>query len=163
MAVQEPSGFFPYGFDLLDDEKLEPGSMSAANLIRQVFTAAVFADYFAKTKDQRARQAIQQLLTAFGQHSLPIGKSLMQTLVEKTRLLSMPFGRYKINAAMKRFHLLYEKTGSGKVITLNTDYSKAYSGTVSLALLAELRYAKSSGDTSLSGLRFPLSPQKLIP
>jgi hypothetical protein len=92
-------------------------------------------------------------LGAFGRHSLPIGKSRVQTLVEKTRLLSMPFGRYKIQAALKRFGLLYETTGPGKVLSPSADYSKAYTGAVALALLTELRYTQTSGDTRFADLR----------
>lgn len=153
LAVQKPSGFMPYGFDFLEDAESEPRTMSATNLIRQTGTAAVLADYYALTKDQRMRPAIQRLLSAFGRHSLPIGKSRMQTLAEMSHLLSMPFGRYKIRSALNRFGLLYEKTGPGKVLSPNADYSKAYTGTIALALLTELRYSQTSGDTSFADLR----------
>jgi len=153
LAVQKPSGFMPYGFDFLENDEAEPGTMSAANLTRQAGTASALADYYALTKDQRAQPAIQRFLDAFGRNSLPIGKSRMQTLVEKTHLLSMPFGRYKIQAALNRFGLLYETTGPGKVLSPNADYSKAYTGAVALALLTELRYSQASGDTRFADLR----------
>ena len=153
IAVQKSSGFMPYGFDFLQDEESEPNSMSAANLTRQAGTAAVLADYYALTQDQRMRPVIQRFLRALGRYSLPIGKSRGQTLVEMSHLLSMPFGRYKIQAALNRFGLLYETTGSGKVLSPSDDYSKAYTGTVALALLTELRYSKTSGDTSFTDLR----------
>jgi len=153
LAVQKPSGFMPYGFDLLENKESEPRIMSAANLTRQTGTASALADYYALTQDQRAQLALQRFLRAFGRNSLPIGKSRMQTLVEKTRLLSMPFGRYKIQAALKRFGLLYKTTGTGKVLSPNADYSKAYTGAVALALLTEVRYAQTSGDTRFADLR----------
>ena len=153
LAVQKPSGFMPYGYDFLENEESEPKTMSAANLTRQAFTAAVLADYYALTKDQRTRPAIQRFLRAFGRYSLPIGKSRVQTLVEKTHLLSMPFGRYKIHAALNRLGLLYETSGPGKVLSPTTDYSKAHTGAVALALLTELRYSLSSGDNSFAELR----------
>jgi hypothetical protein len=77
----------------------------------------------------------------------------VQTLVEKTHLLSMPFGRYKIHAALNRLGLLYETSGPGKVLSPTTDYSKAHTGAVALALLTELRYSLSSGDNSFAELR----------
>lgn len=153
LAVQEPSGFMPYGFDFLKDEEAEPTIQSAANLTRQTGTAAVLADYYSLTKDQRIRPVIKRLLEAFGRYSMPIGKSRMQTLVEKTHLLSMPYGRYKINAALKRLGLLYETTGPGKVLSPTADYSKAYTGAVAFALLTELRYFQTSGDTGFADLR----------
>jgi hypothetical protein len=153
LAVQKSSGFMPYGFDFLKDEESEPRTMSAANLTRQTGTAAVLADYYALTKDQRMRPVIQRLLSAFGRYSLPVGKNRVQTLVEMTHLLSMPFGRYKIHSALNRFGLLFDKTGSGKVLSPNADYGKAYTGAVALALLTELRYSQTSGDTSFADLR----------
>lgn len=153
LAVQKSSGFMPYGFDFLEDKESEPRTMSAANLTRQAGTASVLADYYALTKDQRTQPAIQRFLRAFGRYSLPIGKNRSQTLVEKTHLLSMPFGRYKIQAALKQFGLLYETTGPGKVLSPSADYSMAYIGAVALALLTELRYSQTSGDTSFADLR----------
>lgn len=153
LAVQKPSGFMPYGFDFLKNEASEPRTMSAANLTRQAGVASALADYYALTKDQRTQPAIQRFLSAFGRHSLPIGKNRIQTLVEKTHLLSMPFGRHKIQAALKRFGLLYETAGNGKVLSPRADYSQAYTGAVALALLTELRYSQVSGDTRFADLR----------
>ena len=150
---QKSSGFMPYGFNFLDGKETEPSTMSAANLTRQASAAAMLADYYALTKDQRARPAIQRLLTAFGRYSLPIGKSRKQALIEKTHLLSMPFGRYKIQSALNRFGLLYETTGPGKVLSPNGDYNMAYTGAVALALHAELRYSHTSGDNSFADRR----------
>jgi hypothetical protein len=153
LSVQKPSGFFPYGYDFLADKGLEPKTMSAPNLTRQAGTASVIADYYLLTRDERARPAIKSLLTAFGRHSLPIGKSRMQSLVEATHLLSMPIGRYKIHAALERFGLLYEKAGPGKVVSPTNDYSKAHTGTLALALLTEVRYARATADNNFAGLR----------
>jgi hypothetical protein len=153
LVVQKPSGFLPYGFNFLEDKESEPDSMSTANLARQAVTAAVLADYYAFTKDPRARPAIEKFLTAFGSHSLAIGKSLTQRLVEKTHLLSMPVERNKIRNALERLGLLFDKQGPGKVLSPNMDYSGVYTGTVALALLTELRFARTSQDESFSNLR----------
>ncbi|MGA9033667.1 MAG: hypothetical protein WB402_14220 [Sulfuricaulis sp.] len=153
LVVQKPSGFLPYDFNFLEDKESEPDSMSTANLARQAGTAVVLADYYAFTKDPRARPAIGKFLTAFGRHSLPIGKSRIQGLVEKTRILSMPVGRGKIRNALERLGLLFDKQGPGKVVSPNMDYSDAFTGTVAFALLTELRFAQTSGDASFSNLR----------
>lgn len=153
LAVQKPSGFLPYGFDLLDNVETERNSLSAPNLTRQTAAAAVLADYYALTGDPRASPAIQRFLRAFARHSLPISKSRTQNLVESTRLLSMPFGRYKIRDALERLGLLYQARGPGKVLSPTRDYSKAYTGAVALALLTELRYSQASGDNSFAPLR----------
>ena len=117
LVVQKPSGFLPYGFNFLEDKESEPDTLSPGNLARQAGTAAVLADYYAFTKDPRARPAIEKFLTAFGRHSLPIGKSLTQSLIEKTHLLSMPFGRGKIRNALEWLGLLFDKQGPGKVLS----------------------------------------------
>jgi hypothetical protein len=153
LVVQKPSGFLPYDFNFLEDKESEPDSISTANLARQAGTAAVLADYYAFTKDPRARPAIEKFLTAFGRHSLPIGKSQIQSLIEKTHLLSMPVGRGKIRNALERLGLLFDKQGPGKVLSPNMDYSDAFTGNVAFALLTELRFAQTSQDQSFSNLR----------
>lgn len=153
LMVQKPSGFMPYGFDFVLDSEAEPNTMSGANLVRQAGTASSLADYYALTKDQRAAPAIQRFLRAFGHHSLPIGKSKGQALVESTRVLSLPYGRYKIHAALDRLDLLYANEGPGKVLSPDGSYDKARTGAVALALLTEVRYAQTSGDNSFADLR----------
>lgn len=153
LVVQKHSGFLPYGFNFLEDKESESGSLSAANLARQAGTAAVLADYYAFTKDPRARPALEKSLTALERHSIPIGKSLAQSLVEKTRILSIPFGRGKIHYALERLNLLFDTQGPGQVLSPDEGYSGAFAGTVALALLTELRYAHTSRDDRFSALR----------
>lgn len=153
LTVQKPSGFMPYGFNFLENRESEPETLSAENLTRQAGTASALADYYALTKDERAKPALQQYLRAFGRHSLPIGKRRLQRLVESTRLLSIPIGRYKIHAALKKYGLLYETTGPGKVLSPDADYGKAYTGALALALLTEVRYSSVSGDGDFADLR----------
>jgi hypothetical protein len=163
---QKSSGFFAYGFDFLDDAESEPDTMSAPNLVRQAFTGAVLADYQLLTKDTQASGTLYKLLAALRDHSLPIGKSAVQTFVEESRLLSLPVGRYKLRAALERFGLLYEKQGAGLVLSPNSDYAQAHTGGTAMALLAEVRYATATGDSrfadsrrawleALIGLRIP--------
>ena len=153
LAVQRPSGFLPYGFDFLADKESERRFLSKQNLARQANTAAALADYYAFTKDPRARPALEKFLTAFGRHSLPIGKSLPQRLIEQTRLLPLLAGRRRISRALEQWHLLFEKQGPGKVLSPNTDYHGAYTGTVAMALLTELRFVRTSGDARFADLR----------
>lgn len=153
LQVQEPTGFLPYGYDFLQDAAAEPQGMSAENLTRQALAAAALADYYQLTGDQHVREAIQRYLRGFGEHSLPVGKSRMQTLVEMTRVLSIPIGRYKLQSGLLRLGLLYQASGPGKVLSPDSDYSNAYAGAVALALLTELRYAARSRDNSFVSLR----------
>lgn len=153
LAVQRPSGFFPYGFDFLMDKEMEPNALSGPNLVRQAGTASALADYYLLTGDKRARPALEKLLTAFEGHSLPIGKSSLQGIIESSRLLSMPIGRYKIQSALDRLGLLYKTEGEGKVLSPNNDYRQARTGGLALALLTEVRYFKASGDHRFAPLR----------
>lgn len=165
-ASQKSSGFFVYGFDFLEDVESEKETMSAANLVRQAYTGAVLADYQLLTRDVRAREPLRKLLEALRGHSLPIGQSALQTLVAESRLLSLPAGRYKLHAALERFGLLHEKQGAGLVPSPSGDYAQVHTGATALALLAEVRYSKATGDASfadgrrawleaLIGLRIP--------
>jgi hypothetical protein len=79
--------------------------------------------------------------------SLPIGKSQMQSIVEGTRVLSVPLGRTRLREALTRNNLLYETSGAGKVLSPDGDYANASAGAVALALLTEVRYSRASGDT----------------
>jgi hypothetical protein len=153
LGSQLPSGFLRYGFDFLEDASAEPGAMSAVQLTRQAGAAAMLADYYALTRDPRAAAASRQLLAAFGKHTLPIGQSRLQEFVAWTRLLSMPVGRYRIESALKRWGLLYETEGSGKLLSPDSNYGNAYAGAVALALLSEVRYAQATGDNRYAALR----------
>jgi hypothetical protein len=153
LADQKTTGFFPYGFDFLQDKESEQDTLSAPNLTRQAGAAAVLADYYAQTKDPRARPAIVRLLTAFESHSLSIGKRRSQALLEATHVLSLPFGRYKLRNALQEFGLLYQKTGPGKILSPDADYSKAFTGATALALMTELRYVQASDDQRFADLR----------
>ena len=153
VASQQPSGFLRYGFDFLADTAAEPGAMSAVQLTRQAVVAAVLADYYALARDPRAAAATRELLAAFGEHTLSIGKSRLQEAIEWTRLLSMPFGRTRIESALNRWGLLYETAGPGKLLSPDANYANAYAGAVALALLTEVRYSQATGDMRYAALR----------
>ncbi len=152
-ASQRASGFFAYGFDFLEDAESEKDTMSAPHLVRQAGSGAVLADYLLLTGDTRASEPLRRLLAALRGHSLPIGKSALQTFIEDSRVLSLPIGRYKLHSALERFGLLYEKQGAGLVLSPSSDYAKAHTGATALALLAEVRYSKATGDSSFADSR----------
>jgi hypothetical protein len=163
---QKPTGFLAYGFDFLEDTEFERDTMSAPHLARQAGTAAVLADYQLLTGDARAGEPLRRLLAALRSRSLPIGKSTLQTFIEGSRVLSMPVGRYKLHWALEHSGLLYEKAGPGLVLSPSDSYAQAHTGSTALALLAEVRYFKATGDPrfaearrawleALIGLRIP--------
>ena len=152
-TAQKPSGLFTYGFDFLEDTESEKDTLSAMQLVRQAFAGAVLADYQLLTGDSRAREPVRKLLAALRIHSLPIGKSELQTFIEHGRLLSLPVGRYKLHVALERFGLLYEKQGAGLVLSPSSDYAQAHTGATALALLTEVWYSKATGDSSFADSR----------
>lgn len=153
LATQTAGGLFPYGFDFLADRPMEAHGMSPSNLIRQAGTVSALAAYYRYTRDERLQEPIQRALSALGRHSLPIGKSQAQYWVERTRVLSLPIARWKLLFALQRFDLLYENTGTGKVVSPDGDYGGAFAGTAALSLLAEVIYASAAGDNRFAELR----------
>ena len=153
LASQTTEGLFPYGFDFLSDSPLEPGRVSPSNLIRQAGSASGLAMYYQHTRDTRLEEPIRRAIAALARHSLPIGKSQAQHWLERTRILSLPFARWKVRSALDQFGLLYESAGDGKVVSPDGTYGSALAGTVALSLLTELVYANAAGDNQFAGLR----------
>lgn len=152
-ASSQPPDLLLYGFSFLTDKPLEPDLVSPSNLIRQASSSAALASYYDYTKDPRAGNRVQRMLTAFGKLSLPIGKRRLQRFVEATHVLSAPAGRWRLKAVLGRFGLLYQPAGDGKVVSPDGSYGNALAGTVALALLTEVVYSRASGDQSFADLR----------
>jgi hypothetical protein len=151
--ASQSDGFAPYGYDFLADKPLEPDRMSPSNLIRQIATAFAAARYLEYTGDAQLREPIRRSLSAMTARSIPIGKSRLQRIVESTRILSLPVGRWKLKNALDRFGLLYQASGEGKVVSSNGKYDGALSGAVALALLTEVIYSSASGDETFAAYR----------
>jgi len=153
LASQTAEGLFPYGFDFLTDSPLEPNRASPSNLIRQAGSASALAQYYQYTRDARLEEPIRRAIASLGRHSLPIGKLPAQDWIESTRILSLPFARWKLRSSLERLGLLYETAGDGKLASPDGAYSSALAGTAALSLLTELRYASASGDNRFAELR----------
>jgi hypothetical protein len=149
----QSEGLLPYGFDFLADRPLEPRRISAPNLLRQALATFALANYYGYTKDAQLREPLAQALSAFGRHSLPIRKSAAQRVLESSRILSFPVGRWRLRTTLDRFGLLYQSSGEGRVVSPGGSYSDALAGTVALALLTEVVYSRASGDDSFAALR----------
>jgi hypothetical protein len=151
--ASELDGFLPYGYDFLADKPLEPGRMSAPNLVRQAATAFAVARYYEFSRDDRLRAPLGRALSALNAKSIPIGKGKVQRALESTRILSLPVARWKLQTALDRVGLLYQSSGDGKVPSARGDYLDAFAGGGALALLSELAYASASGDESFAAAR----------
>ena len=149
----QKDGLFPYGFDFLADKALEPQKMSAPNLARQAFVAFTLARYYEYTRDSQLREPIAKALAALQARSLPIGKSAAQRAFESARILSFPVARWRLQTALERGGLLYQRTGEGTVVSPDANYNNALAGTVALALLTEVVYSRASGDERFAAQR----------
>lgn len=153
VASQLPSGLFPYDFDFMADkgEPMEP--LTIANIARQAGTAYGLGEYYLHLRDDRVRAAMAAALERFGEMSIPVGKSGLQSTVEWTRVLDLPFARYKLKVSLDALGLLYQETGDGRLVSADGTYNGAWAGTTALALLAELHYFRASGDDRFAAQR----------
>ena len=148
LGSQLQSGLFLYDFDFLVGRPVE-----GDNVVRQAVTAYFLGEYYLRFPDPRTRLAIEAALHKYGEISLPIGKSLPQSVLERTGLLSLPVGRYKLRAGLERLGLLYRTAGDGKVLSLDASYGNALTGATALALLSELQYYQGTADGRFAALR----------
>jgi len=148
LGAQRPSGLFAYDFDFLEGKPKEP-----ENIVRQAAGAYVLAEYYLHARDERVRGAIEAALTTLDAQSLPIGKSPLQSLLDRIGLLSLPVGRTKLRVALERLDLLYRPGGDGKVVSADRSYANAWAGATPIALLAELQYYRASSDGRFAGQR----------
>ena len=150
--AQRADGFLPYGYDFLADRATDDPA-SAEYIVRQAGAFHAWAKYYALTRDERYRESLRRGIDALARRSIPIGKSRTQKWLEATRILSVPVGRLTLRAALARSGLLYRRTGPGKLVSADGQYSGAWAGATALALLAELAYSRASGDNRYADLR----------
>jgi hypothetical protein len=97
--------------------------------------------------------AVQHLIATFGSLSLPVGKLTSQRLLERTHILSTPIGRYELRAILELLGLLYRPTGNGRLLSYESGYPTAWTGSTALALATELEYFGATGDDRFAELR----------
>jgi len=153
ISSQAPDGSLPYGYDFLADKPTGPEGDPWAYIVRQAGSFFMLAEYFRYTGDSRLQEPLRRAIVALDRHSLPIGKRWMQRWLEEMRILSLPFARWKLLRTLDQLGLLYQDTGTGKVVSPDARYSSALAGAVAVSLLAEMSYARASGDERFATLR----------
>jgi hypothetical protein len=148
LGAQLPSGLLTYDFDFVTRAPVSKDSIA-----RQAAGVAFFGEYYEETKDARARRALEAGLAALERLSVPFAKGWLPSLIEASGLLSLPFGRQHILAALDRLGLLYQQHGEGRLPTFGGDYGAAVSGATALALIAELRYSRATHDDRFQDAR----------
>ena len=152
LESQGADGFLPYGFDFLADRATD-NPTSPGYVIRQAGALYAWASFMRYSRDERLRMPIAKGIEALAGRSLAVGKSRTQEWLERTRILSSPIGRWKISAALEKFGLLYQPTGTGKLVSGDGKYTSAHTAATAFALLAELTYSNASGDNRFADLR----------
>jgi hypothetical protein len=153
VQAQAPDGSLAYGFDFLADQPVPPEGRPWTYVVRQVGWMSALAEYYGWSDDARLRAPAVRALNGLRAHSIPLGKARVQDWIESTRILSLPFARWKLTRALDHAGLLYRPDGTGKVVSPDGRYDTALTGAVAVALLAELAYSRASGDESFADLR----------
>ncbi|MCP5370945.1 MAG: hypothetical protein H6907_04360 [Hyphomicrobiales bacterium] len=153
ISLQLPSGLLRYDFDFLADKGEDMKEISEANLARQAGSAFGLAEYYRDSRDESLRAPLKRLLEAFVRLSVPVGKGGLQTAVEALRLHRLPFAQFKLRSALRSAGLLYLPRGEGLLLSPDGRHETAWAGITALALLAEINYAKASGDDGFASAR----------
>jgi len=156
IGAQLPSGQFAFEHDFLlggERPNTEVGIGRVAHITREAVAAYGLSQYILQDKDPAIAHAIVAALSNFGNLSLPVAKTSGQGALEATRILALPFGRYKLEGTLRALGLLYRPSGEGRLVSYNRSYETAWGGATALSLLTELQYYRASHDARFAPLR----------
>jgi len=156
IGAQLPSGQFGFEYDFLLGGKrpnTEVGMGRVAYVTREAAAAYGLSQYFLEDNDPAIAHAIVAVLSNFGRLSLPVAKATGQGALEATRILALPFGRYKLQGTLHALGLLYRPSGEGRLVSYNRSYETAWGGATALTLLTELQYYRASHNARFAPLR----------
>ncbi len=139
IAAQQPDGSFRYDFDFLAGEPT-----GSDNIVRQAGTLFALGEALLETDDRRLVPVMRAGLDRLASLSLPIGAGTTQSALASLGLFSVDSRR--LARALDRWGLLYRPQGSGQLVSGDGSYRGAPAGATSLALIAELSYARATGD-----------------
>lgn len=151
LASQQADGLLPYGFDFLTG-KADEDAKSSGFIAREAGAMWVWARYYAAVRDDRYVEPLRRGLQALAKRSIPFGKPRAQWLLDALRIYQVPFGRMTLTRALHSVGLLYANEGSARALTTG-GLDGAWTGSTALALLAELEYARASGDQRIAASR----------
>ena len=144
LASQQADGLLPYGFDFLTG-KADGDTKSTGFIAREAGAIWVWARYYDAVRDARYVAALRRGLQALATRSIPFGKPRAQRALDLLRVYQAPFGRMTLARALRSAGLLYTREGSASAVTAS-GIDGAWTGSTALALLAELEYARATGD-----------------
>jgi hypothetical protein len=146
IRTQLPSGFFPYDFNFSTGAQSDMAHMEGFNLVRQTGAAFSLAEYHSAFPDKDSQYALEKFLRQVSNSSLPIGKGATQQLLENSGL----YNRWQLWRPLRnplyRAGLLFSKRGDGKVVAVDGDYERAWSGATALSLLTAVKYYSETGN-----------------
>ncbi|HEX8740354.1 MAG TPA: hypothetical protein VF925_09460 [Casimicrobiaceae bacterium] len=151
LASQQADGLLPYGFDFLTG-KADDDVTSTGFIAREAGAIWVWARYYDAVRDERYVVPLQRGLQALASRSIAFGKPRTQWLLDTLRVYQVPFGRMTLTRALRSAGLLYTNEGSARALTAS-GLDGAWTGSTALALLAELEYARATGDQRFAASR----------
>jgi hypothetical protein len=153
---QEPSGFFVFDMDFVAGRGNGSGktrSDKTAYLVREAAAIYGLAKYALRAGDRALAPTLARAIEHLGAISLPVRKPTLEGWIERTGALSLPFGRVTLVRLLDGTGLLYQPDGPGRLVAHDGDYATAWVGGTALALVAELYFARASGDERFAGSR----------
>jgi len=151
LASQQADGLLPYGFDFLTG-KADDDVTSTGFIAREAGAIWVWARYYAAVRDERYVEPLRRGLQALAKRSVPFGKPRAQRVLDALRIYQIPFGRMTLTRALHSAGLLYTSEGPASALTAS-GLDGAWTGSTALALLAELEYARATGDQRFAASR----------
>lgn len=151
LASQQADGLLPYGFDFLTG-KADDDVTSTGFIAREAGAIWVWARYYDAVRDERYVLPLRRGLQALANHSIPFGKPRAQWVLDAMRVYQAPFGRMTLTRALRSAGLLYSSEGTASALTAS-GLDGAWTGSTALALLAELEYARATGDQRFAASR----------
>jgi hypothetical protein len=156
-AARLPSGLFDFDMDFTSGKKEmsdeTPENKRLLFMARQAGAAYGLAKYYYVSKDDSLREPLASVIAALTRSSVPMRKPALLSMIERTGLTSVQVGQMKLGGLLNRLGLLYQPQGNGKILAYEGDYKTAFSGGTAMALMAEIYFAKASGDQGFSGAR----------
>lgn len=151
--AQLPSGFFPYDFNFATGASADMSDIDGINLVRQTIAIFALSEYYARYPSEQLKPVLQRALRTLAGHSLPIGRGVLQGLLEKIGA----YNRWRLWQSARQplddLGLLYQPEGAGSLVSANGTYERAWPGATALALISELNYSAASGDDEFVEMR----------
>ncbi|MBL8702891.1 MAG: hypothetical protein JNK67_31200 [Alphaproteobacteria bacterium] len=156
VAAQHESGLFRFGFDFANGTAHETGTTKnekTTTIVRQAVGAYGLAKYYLHTGDAGVRPTIERAIEALAARSIPVSPGGVPAWMQRAGLFDIPWGRRTLTWLLSGLGLLHGTEGAGRLVAADGGLDTAWVGGTAMALLAELHYARASGDERFASWR----------